>query len=297
MPSGTSAVYEHRTIVKVPSGRRDLQGLSSHTATFAVMIEFQQVCRSYGDKLAVDNLNLHVSAGELYSLLGHNGAGKTTAIKMLVGLMRPGSGRIRVGGFDVVTETREATAVIGYVPDQPFLYDKLTGREILQFVAKMYGMDTRQAARAIDREVQRFELAEFADDLTETYSHGMKQRMVFASALLHAPRVLVVDEPMVGLDPHSIRLVKDLLQAEVAGGMCALMSTHTLTAAEEISNRVGIMSHGRLVFDGTVGHLRERFPAENLSLESMYLAVTENDGSSARTSDATGRAEPEQSSR
>ena len=150
------------------------------------MIEFQQVCRSYGDKVAVENLNLRVAAGELFSLLGHNGAGKTTAIKMLVGLMRPASGTVRVGGYDLVTHTREAAALIGYVPDQPFLYDKLSGREILQFVSRMYGMDGRQSARVIEREVERFELAEFIDELTETYSHGMKQRTVFASAFLRA---------------------------------------------------------------------------------------------------------------
>jgi ABC-2 type transport system ATP-binding protein len=242
------------------------------------MIEFQQVSRAYGDKLAVDRLNLRVKAGELYSLLGHNGAGKTTAIKMLVGLIRPGHGTIRVGGYDVVTNTREAASLIGYVPDQPFLYDKLTGRELLLFVARMYGMDMDQAARAMDREIQRFELADFVNDLTETYSHGMKQRTVFASALLHKPRVLVVDEPMVGLDPHSIRVVKDLLQWEVAQGMCVLMSTHTLGAAEEISDRLGIMSHGRLVFDGTIGELRQQCEAESPTLEAMFLSITGHAG-------------------
>lgn len=239
------------------------------------MIEFQQVSRSYGDKVAVENLDLRIGAGELYALLGHNGAGKTTAIKMLVGLIRPDRGTVYVGGYDVVTQTREAAALIGYVPDQPFLYDKLSGREILQFIARMYGMDNRAVARTIDREIARFELHEFVDQLTETYSHGMKQRTVFASALLHEPQVLVVDEPLVGLDPHSIRLVKDLLLQEVRGGMCVLMSTHTLTAAEEIADRVGIMSHGHLMFDGTVGEMRDRFPGESRSLESMYLAMTE----------------------
>jgi ABC-2 type transport system ATP-binding protein len=212
---------------------------------------------------------------------------------MLVGLMRPARGTIRVGGYDVVTHTRQATALIGYVPDQPYLYDKLSGREILQFVARMYGMDAAQTARAIDREIERFELAEFVDELTETYSHGMKQRTVFASALLHSPRVLVVDEPMVGLDPHSIRLVKDLLRWEAAGGMCVLMSTHTLTAAEEISHRVGIMSHGRLLFDGTVSELRARFPGSNLSLETMYLALTERHSIPAPAPLEVARAEPE----
>jgi ABC-2 type transport system ATP-binding protein len=151
-------------------------------------------------------------------------------------------------------------------------------------------MDSQQSARAIEREIERFELAEFVDQLTETYSHGMKQRTVFASALLHAPRVLVVDEPLVGLDPHSIRLVKDLLKREVAAGMCVLMSTHTLTAAEEISTRVGIMSRGKLMFDGTVDEMRERFPGEQLSLESMYLALTEanSNGSATGRHDSAG---------
>lgn len=242
------------------------------------MIQFDEVGRSYGKKVAVDGLTLHVGAGELYALLGHNGAGKTTAIRMLTGLLRPERGTVRVGGYNVVKQPREAAALVGYVPDQPFLYDKLSGREILHFIARMYGMDARQAGRAIEREVQRFELAEFVDDLTESYSHGMKQRTVFASALLHAPKVLVVDEPTVGLDPHSIRLVKDLLRREVAAGMCVLMSTHTLEAAEEIAHRVGIMSHGRLLFDGTLAQLREMFPGATPSLETMYLALTEGEG-------------------
>lgn len=239
------------------------------------MIEFENVCRSYGDKLAVDGLNLRVAAGELYSLLGHNGAGKTTSIKMLVGLLRPESGVIRVGGFDVVSQTRLAAALTGYVPDQPYLYDKLTGREFLQFVAQMHGLDNEQTKRAIDREIARFELSEFVGELTERYSHGMKQRMVFAAAMLNGPRLLVLDEPLVGLDPHSIRLVKDLLREEAKHGMCVFMSTHTLAAAEEISDRIGIMSHGRLIFDGTIDALRSMFADSHRSLESMYLAMTE----------------------
>ena len=240
------------------------------------MIEFDQVYRSYGDKLAVEGLNLRVAAGELYSLLGHNGAGKTTSIKLLVGLLRPESGTVRVGGYDVVQQTRLAAALVGYVPDQPYLYDKLSGREFLQFVTQMHGLEGDHATRAIDREIERFELAEFVDELTESYSHGMKQRTVFASAMLNSPRLLVLDEPLIGLDPHSIRLVKDLLRAETRNGMCVFMSTHTLDAAEELSDRVGIMSHSRLVFDGTVEQLREKFPARRLTLESMYLALTED---------------------
>jgi ABC-2 type transport system ATP-binding protein len=242
------------------------------------MIEFERVSRSFGERVAVDALSLHINAGELFALLGRNGAGKTTTIKMLVGLLRPGTGTIRVGGYDLSTHAREAVAVVGYIPDQPYLYNKLSGREILQFVAQMYGLDPRQARRQIDREIERFELAEFVDELTESYSHGMKQRTVFASALLHAPRVLVIDEPMVGLDPHSIRLAKNLLRDEVNAGMCVLMSTHTLTAAEEIADRVGIMHHGRLTYDGTIEHLRNQLSAEGQSLESMYLTMTEENG-------------------
>jgi ABC-2 type transport system ATP-binding protein len=239
------------------------------------MIEFREVSRSYGDKLAVDNLTLRIAAGELYALLGHNGAGKTTAIKMLVGLLRPGSGTVRVGGFDLVTQTREAVALIGYVPDQPFIYDKLSGREVLNFVARMHGMDTQQSATAIDREIGRFELSEFVDSLTESYSHGMKQRTVFAAALLHSPPVLVVDEPLIGLDPHSIRLVKNLLRDEAAAGMSILMSTHTLSAAEQIAHRVGIMRYGKLIYDGTVSQLRQTLNAHDDSLEALYLTLTE----------------------
>jgi ABC-2 type transport system ATP-binding protein len=239
------------------------------------MIEFDQVRRSYGDRVAVERLDLRVAAGEVYSLLGHNGAGKTTTLRLLVGLLRPEAGSVRVGGYDVVTQTRLAASLIGYVPDQPFLYDKLTGREFLQFVAQMHGLDSSLGSRAIDREIERFELQEFADELAERYSHGMKQRTVFASAMLNAPRALVLDEPLVGLDPHSIRLVKDLLCAEAKAGMCVLMSTHTLATAEEISDRLGIMSHGRLLFDGTIAELRKRFPLGNESLETMYLTMTE----------------------
>jgi len=240
------------------------------------MIEFDQVSRAYGDKVAVDGLDLRIPPGTLYAMLGHNGAGKTTTIKLLVGLLRPEAGTIRIGGFDVVTETRRTAALVGYVPDQPYLYDKLSGREFLEFVAQMHGLDAARAERAIAREIERFELAEFVDELTESYSHGMKQRAVFASAMLNAPRVLVLDEPLVGLDPHSIRLVKDLLHAETSAGLCVLMSTHTLAVAEEIANRVGIMRHGQLLFDGTLDQLRGQFGLPQQSLESMYLAITEH---------------------
>lgn len=237
------------------------------------IVEFEAVGRTYGSKLAVDNLNLQLHSGELFALLGHNGAGKTTTLKMLVGLLQPTTGSVRVGGYDLVNSTREAVSQLGYVPDQPHLYDKLSGREFLEFIAGMYGYDARQGKILVEREVERFGLADFIDDLCESYSHGMKQRTVFAAALLHNPRVLVVDEPLVGLDPHSIRLVKDLLREEIAKGLCVLMSTHTLVVAEEIADRIGVMRQSKLLFVGTVEELRQMHPEGGHSLESLYLRI------------------------
>ncbi len=237
----------------------------------AAIVEFKAVGRDYGEKRAVHHLNLELRSGELFALLGHNGAGKTTTIKMLVGLLRPQTGTVTIDGYDIVESTREAVSVLGYVPDQPYLYDKLSGREFLDFIAGMYGYDAKQAKLLIEREVERFSLAHFVDDLCESYSHGMKQRTVFAAAMLHNPRVLVVDEPMVGLDPQSIRLVKDLLRSEVSKGLCVFMSTHTLTAAEEIADRIGVMRQSKLLFTGTVDELRALHPSNDPTLESLYL--------------------------
>jgi len=237
------------------------------------MIHFRTVTRTYGTHVAVRELELSIAEGELVALLGHNGAGKTTSLKMLVGLLRPSSGAIEVGGFGVVEHRREVSRMIGYVPDQPFLYDKLSGREFLHFVADMYGLTSAEAVTAVEREAERFELTKFYDQLAESYSHGMRQRTVFAAALIHQPKILVVDEPMVGLDPLSIRLVKDLLRTYAQSGNTVLMSTHTLSIAEEIADRVSVMRSGELVFDGTVGKLRQDLPAAGESLESLYLAL------------------------
>ena len=253
------------------------------------MIEFDHVTRTYGAKPAVSDLTLAIPRGELFALLGPNGAGKTTTIKMLVGLLRPSRGSVRICGFDLVRETRSAHLHTGYVPDEPTLYDKLTGREFLWFVADMFGMPRHDALRRIDREIDHFELADFADDLVESYSLGMKQRLVFASALLHEPDVLVLDEPMVGLDPRSVRLVKDLLRARVQEGMTVFMSTHTLAMAEEMADRVGIMVRGRLRFLGTVAELREQVALETTSLEHLYLEMTaDRPGASAADGSARG---------
>jgi ABC-2 type transport system ATP-binding protein len=238
------------------------------------MIEFDHVTRTYGPKPAVTDLSLSIPRGELFALLGPNGAGKTTTIKMLVGLLRPSRGAVRICGHDLVKQPRNAHLHTGYVPDEPTLYDKLTGREFLWFIADMFGMPRHLAEQKIGREVDHFELAEFADDLTESYSLGMKQRLVFAAALLHDPDVLVLDEPMVGLDPRSVRIVKDLLRAKTEEGMTVFMSTHTLAMAEEMADRVGIMVRGQLRFLGTVAELRQQMAVETMSLEHLYLELT-----------------------
>jgi len=237
------------------------------------MIEFDHVTRTYGPKPAVTDLSLAIPRGELFALLGPNGAGKTTTIKMLVGLLRPSRGVVRICGHDLVKEARSAHLHTGYVPDEPTLYDKLTGREFLWFIADMFGMPRHLAEQKIDREIDHFELAEFADDLSESYSLGMKQRLVFAAALLHDPDVLVLDEPMVGLDPRSVRIVKDLLKSLTQLGMTVFMSTHTLAMAEEMADRVGIMVRGQLRFLGTIAELRAQVAMET-SLENLYLELT-----------------------
>jgi len=237
------------------------------------MIHFQHVTRTYGEQIAVDDLELSAAKGELLAMLGHNGAGKSTSIKMLVGLLNPSKGTIRVGPYDVAENPRESSRLIGYVPDQPYLYDKLSGREFLQFVAEMHGLTTAETRDALDREATRFELGGFLDRLAESYSHGMQQRTVFAAALIHDPEVLVVDEPMVGLDPHSIRLVKDLMREYVHAGKTVLMSTHILSVAEEIADRVAVLKSGELLFEGNVSELRVSIPEAGESLESLYLSL------------------------
>lgn len=242
------------------------------------MILFQEVTRKFGIRTAVDQLNLSVGKGELLALLGHNGAGKTTSIKMLVGLLQPSSGLVKVGPYVVNENVREANRLVGYVPDQPFLYEKLSAREFLEFVGELYGLTATEMKHAVQREVERFQLGGFLDRLTESYSHGMRQRTVFAAALIHQPEILVVDEPMVGLDPQCIRLVKDFLRAYADSGKTVLMSTHTLGIAEEIADRVAVMNASKLVFDGTVSQLREKVSDVAGSLETLYLALTNETG-------------------
>jgi len=238
------------------------------------VIELTNVTKRYGTKLAVDDLSLTVAPGELFAFLGPNGAGKTTTIKMLCGLLFPTSGTARVGGFDVIKEGDWARQLISYVPDQPYLYDKLTGREFLQFIADLYGMPKAVAATRMQEVIDLFGLHEFVDDLTERYSHGMRQRTVFAAALIHEPKLLIVDEPTVGLDPKSIRLLKDLLRAEANKGTTVFLSTHSLDIAQELADRIGIVERGKLVGLGTLAALRKQASLDG-SLEDVFLKLTE----------------------
>jgi ABC-2 type transport system ATP-binding protein len=238
------------------------------------VIELKNVSKRYGTKTAVHDLSLSVPAGELFAFLGPNGAGKTTTIKMLCGLLFPTSGEVRVGGFDLKTQGDQARQLISYVPDQPYLYDKLTGREFLQFIADLYGMPADKAAARMEHVIELFRLQEFVDDLSERYSHGMRQRTVFAAALIHEPKLLIVDEPTVGLDPKSIRLLKDLLRAEANRGTTVFLSTHALDIAQELADRIGIVEHGRLIGCGTLESLR-KLASRDGSLEDVFLKLTE----------------------
>ncbi len=240
------------------------------------MIELDQVSKSYGNKLAVDRLSLHIERGELFAFLGPNGAGKTTTIKMMCGLLFPSAGTVRIGGFDLQSDGEQARRLISYVPDQPFVYERLTGREFLQFIAGMYGMEPERAQARTAQLIEVFRLHDFVDDLTQNYSHGMRQRTVFAAALLHEPQVLIVDEPTVGLDPPSVRLLKDLLRQEARRGATIFLSTHSLDVAQELAGRIGVVNHGRLVACGTLADLR-RQAANDGSLEEVFLALIEEE--------------------
>jgi ABC-2 type transport system ATP-binding protein len=238
------------------------------------MIELHHVSKSYGTKIAVEDLSLTIAAGELFAFLGPNGAGKTTTIKMIVGLLFPTTGSIKVCGHDMRAEGDLARQHLSYVPDQPYLYEKLTGREFLQFIADMYGMPREHSRQRMNEVIELFSLSEFVDDLTERYSHGMRQRTVFAAALLHEPRVLIVDEPTVGLDPRSVRLLKDLLRRQADHGVTVFLSTHSLDVVEQLADRIGIVEHGHLISCGSLESLRHQAELDG-SLEEVFLKLTE----------------------
>lgn len=237
------------------------------------MIRTEHLTKRFGALIAVDDLNLEIGTGELFAFLGPNGAGKTTTIKLLTGLLKPTAGRAVVGGFDIQRQPVEARRLISYVPDMPFLYEKLEPMEFMVFVGQLYGMERGAALRAGEELFEMFHLEEMRGQLIENLSHGTRQRVVIASALLHDPKVLVIDEPMVGLDPRSARVVKDVIKARSRAGMTVFLSTHILHVAEELADRIGILNRGKLIALGTMDELRAATGKVG-ALEDAFLAVT-----------------------
>ena len=238
------------------------------------MIELKGITKKFGDFRAVDNLNLKVDKGEIFGFLGPNGAGKTTTIKMIAGILLPTAGSIAIGGIDMATQPEAAKRKIGFIPDRPYLYEKLTGMEFLKFTADLYDVPHEIYLERARKNLEMFSLADWSDELIESYSHGMKQRLIMSAALLHDPEIIIVDEPMVGLDPAAIIMVKDLLQRLAHNGVSVFMSTHTLTIAEDTCDRIGIIHRGRMIASGTTADLQREANVTDADLEKVFLNLT-----------------------
>jgi ABC-2 type transport system ATP-binding protein len=243
-------------------------------ANSATLIETHNLVKRYGEKIAVNNVSFDVQAGEVFGFLGPNGAGNTTTIKMIVGLLQPTSGTVKVAGYDVQAQPLMAKASSGYVPDTPNLYAKLTGRELLRFVGDLYNLDQARMAQRADELLRVLDLNEAADNTVDSYSHGMQQKASLAAALMHDPKVLVLDEPTVGLDPKSARLIKDILRQMADRGAAVFLSTHILEIAERMCDRIGIINKGELVAVGSMDELRSLGKAGEVSLEDIFLGLT-----------------------
>ena len=239
------------------------------------MIELIDLTKKYNDFPAVTGLNLVVRKGEIFGFIGPNGAGKTTTINMMGGVLAPTSGAVMICGINMQDHPKKAKIKIGYIPDRPYLYEKLTGIEFLKFIGDLYGVDDDTFLNRSQEMLQLFSLSEWADDLIESYSHGMKQRLVMAAALLHDPEVIIIDEPMVGLDPLVIKMVKSLFQHLAKEGVTIFMSTHTLKVAEDICDRIGIIHKGSLVVTGTAEDLKSNIQNKNADLEEIFIKLTE----------------------
>jgi len=237
------------------------------------MIELTNLTKDYGTTLAVNNLNLHIRAGEIYGFIGPNGAGKTTTIRMMGGIIEPTAGNIVIQGIEMKKDPVAAKRIIGFVPDRPFLYEKLTGLEFLKFIADLYHVDARILSRRSEELLKQFALWEWADEIIEAYSHGMKQRLIIAAALLHDPKVLVIDEPMVGLDPAAVRMVKDILKGLALQNVTIFVSTHTLSLAEDLCDRIGVIHKGTLLAQGTVAELNLAAKTGEAKLEEVFLTL------------------------
>jgi ABC-2 type transport system ATP-binding protein len=248
------------------------------------VIKLINLTKRYGHFAAVDSLSLEVARGEIFGFLGPNGAGKTTTIRVMMGILKASSGQVFLGNYDVEREAEQAKAISGFIPDRPFIYEKLSGREFLHFVGKLHQLDAQRLDRRIVELLEDFELAAWKDELVEGYSHGMKQRLVVCASLIHEPRILVVDEPMVGMDPKGSRKLKDLFRSLAEKGTTVFVSTHSISVAEEICHRIGIIQRGRLIACGDMAELYAQAKTKNGNLESVFLELTQE-----KYSDETGR--------
>jgi ABC-2 type transport system ATP-binding protein len=242
------------------------------------MILVQDLVKRYGAFTAVDGVSLEVAPGEIHGFLGPNGAGKTTTIRIIAGLLKPTRGRIVIDGHDLAREPEAAKSALGFIPDRPFLYEKLTAGEFLRFHAGLYGLEARAVQGRLLEMLDLFELSPWEGELIESFSHGMKQRLVLCAAFLHRPRAILVDEPMVGLDPRGARLIKDVFRVMSRKGVAILMSTHTLEVAQEMCDRISIIQGGRIIARGTVGELRALAGGEDEHLTPVFLKLTGGGG-------------------
>ncbi len=242
------------------------------------MISVENVVKRYGTFTAVDGVSLEVPAGQIHGFLGPNGAGKTTTLRMIAGLLQPTDGRVSVGGHDLATEPESAKGAMGFIPDRPFIYEKLTASEFLVFHGGLYGLVDGHVQERTAEMLKLFELTDWGDELVESFSHGMKQRLVMCAAFLHRPKAVVVDEPMVGLDPRGARLMKQIFRHMSERGVAILMSTHTLEVAEEMCDRISIILEGRIIAHGDVDELQTLAGGENEQLTSVFLKLTGGGG-------------------
>ncbi len=253
----------------------DKQTVSENKTKEKIILRLDNLRKEFSNVVAVDNLSLDIPKGEFFCFLGPNGAGKTTTIKMITGLIQSTQGRILIDDIDIQKEPEKAKMLLGYVPDNPYLYEKLTAREFLHFVGGLFKMEREEIEKRTNWLLDMFGMSSVADQRVESYSHGMRQKIVMSSAILHKPKILIIDEPMVGLDPQSARLVKDIFRRLVdEKGTTIFMSTHTLSIAEELCDRIGIIQKGKLLALGTLEELHKQAETQHSSLEDLFLSLT-----------------------
>jgi ABC-2 type transport system ATP-binding protein len=249
-----------------------------HASTERPVIAIQDLVKRYGQFTAVDGISLDVQPGEIHGFLGPNGAGKTTTIRMIAGLLKPTAGRILVNNHDMAHAPEAAKASLGFIPDRPFIYEKLTAGEFLRFHGGLYGLDGTGIGDRVREMLELFELTRWEHELVESFSHGMKQRLVMSAAFLHRPQAVLVDEPMVGLDPRGARLIKEVFRRMSGRGVAILMSTHTLEVAQEMCDRISIILKGKIIARGTVAELRALAGGQDDQLTSVFLKLTGGSG-------------------